>query len=74
MGTISKIEKLPRQPGKPSGVATAFAFLTAEEFDAKKETKVGAYDSCPCGSGKKFKFCCFKEFMDNERARLLEGL
>ena len=20
--------------------------------------KIGAYDPCPCGSGKKFKFCC----------------
>lgn len=30
MSTISKIEKLPRQPGKTTGVATAFAFLTAD--------------------------------------------
>jgi len=30
MGPISKITKLPRQPGKATGVATAFAFLTAD--------------------------------------------
>lgn len=30
MSKISKIEKLPRQPGKATGVANAFAFLTAD--------------------------------------------
>lgn len=25
-----------------------------------KEKKVGRNDPCPCGSGKKYKFCCGK--------------
>ena len=25
-----------------------------------KEQKVGRNDPCPCGSGKKYKFCCAK--------------
>ena len=26
----------------------------------KKKKKVGRNDPCPCGSGKKYKFCCGK--------------
>ena len=26
----------------------------------RKEQKVGRNDPCPCGSGKKYKFCCGK--------------
>lgn len=26
-----------------------------------KRSYVGKYDPCPCGSGKKFKFCCFSK-------------
>ncbi len=28
--------------------------------DARKKGKVGRNDLCPCGSGKKYKNCCFK--------------
>ena len=24
------------------------------------------YAPCPCGSGKKFKFCCFKKYRDGK--------
>ena len=26
---------------------------------ARRPPRVGKYDPCPCGSGKKFKFCCY---------------
>lgn len=26
-----------------------------------KNLKIEAYELCPCGSGKKFKFCCYKK-------------
>lgn len=29
---------------------------------------INPYDSCPCGSGKKFKFCCEKYFAKIEQA------
>jgi hypothetical protein len=32
----------------------------------------GVYAPCPCGSGKKFKFCCFAAV--TERSRLLAKL
>lgn len=44
MGTISKIEKLPRQPGKATGVATAFPFLTA---DHEAGMRVGVSEIVP---------------------------
>ena len=44
MGKISKIEKLPRQPGKANGVATASAFLTA---DHQAGIRVGVSDITP---------------------------
>ncbi|HZW81962.1 MAG TPA: SEC-C metal-binding domain-containing protein, partial [Candidatus Deferrimicrobium sp.] len=31
-----------------------------EIFDIKTRKKVGRNDSCPCGSGKKYKHCCDK--------------
>ena len=30
-----------------------------EELKATGRTKIGKNDPCPCGSGKKFKKCCF---------------
>jgi hypothetical protein len=33
---------------------------------------VGVYALCPCGSGKKFKFCCYQ--MVTERSRLIAKL
>jgi uncharacterized protein YecA (UPF0149 family) len=27
----------------------------------KYENKIRKYDLCPCGSGRKFKFCCFEK-------------
>lgn len=27
--------------------------------DSKKDPKLGRNESCPCGSGKKYKHCCF---------------
>lgn len=27
----------------------------------RKPPSVAKYESCPCGRGKKFKFCCFKK-------------
>jgi uncharacterized protein YchJ len=31
--------------------------LTIKQAETRQ---IGRYDPCPCGSGKKFKFCCFK--------------
>jgi uncharacterized protein YecA (UPF0149 family) len=27
--------------------------------------RIGKYDPCPCGSGKKFKFCCLRDPSDS---------
>lgn len=51
-----------------------FGGLSKEQRDEIQKyiaTQPDRYSSCPCGSGKKFKFCCFKAFMDSERKRLL---
>ncbi|MGB8815948.1 MAG: preprotein translocase subunit SecA [Minisyncoccia bacterium] len=34
--------------------------IDSNVFIVKNENKVGRNDSCPCGSGKKYKKCCFK--------------
>ena len=37
---------------------------------------VGRNDKCPCGSGKKYKFCCMgtdKEYMPHNRITILGG-
>ena len=26
----------------------------------RRPPRIGKYDPCPCGSGKKFKFCCYQ--------------
>lgn len=37
-----------------------------------KEKKVGRNDPCPCGSGKKYKYCCGRQF--SQKNRLLQLL
>ena len=46
---IKKLEKLPEMPWKEE-----------ENETIVKEDKIGRNDSCPCGSGKKYKKCCGK--------------
>jgi preprotein translocase subunit SecA len=36
--------------------------LSSSSDPIKKETVVGRNDSCPCGSGKKYKKCCYPKF------------
>ena len=40
----------------PSGLVPMELLPTARQL---KRMQVGKYDPCPCGSGKKFKFCCY---------------
>ncbi|MDR1905879.1 MAG: SEC-C domain-containing protein, partial [Clostridiales bacterium] len=32
----------------------------AKKQPVKREAKIGPNDPCPCGSGKKYKYCCGK--------------
>ena len=45
---------VPEEESAPAGAATE----RRSAFGAKKKKKVKPNDPCPCGSGKKYKFCC----------------
>jgi len=44
-----------------SGAGEAAAAAPAKVKTVVKQAKVGRNDPCPCGSGKKYKFCCGKQ-------------
>ncbi|HPB29574.1 MAG TPA: preprotein translocase subunit SecA, partial [Acidobacteriota bacterium] len=44
-----------------SGAGSAAEAAPAKVKTVVKQTKVGRNDPCPCGSGKKYKFCCGKQ-------------
>jgi uncharacterized protein YecA (UPF0149 family) len=35
--------------------------------------KIDPYEPCPCGSDKKFKFCCYQKTRNNRRRIELNG-
>jgi uncharacterized protein YecA (UPF0149 family) len=35
---------------------------TEKQKPVQKQVKVGRNDPCPCGSGKKYKKCCYPKF------------
>ena len=52
----------PALPPKPSPAKEQHSFLERKPFPfIHTEKQVGRNDSCPCGSGKKFKNCCLKK-------------
>ncbi len=56
-------------PGMPSGAAQGTPNRQAAPEPVRKVgmyDNVGRNDPCPCGSGKKFKYCHYKE-MQNQR-------
>ena len=61
---IFAVEIRPAQEVKREKVAKEVSTSGAQEATVKKQpvrnasTKVGPYDPCPCGSGKKYKKCC----------------
>ncbi len=56
------------EPNKSENVSDVKKLLVLSESKTT-ETKVGRNDPCPCGSGLKFKKCCFKK---NEQNSLTE--
>jgi len=42
-----------------------------QRFDPDKNPKIGRNDPCPCGSGKKYKKCCFIEPKDGGMKKLI---
>jgi hypothetical protein len=55
-------EKVPDQPrAKPSPPAIRSASPLALQQTPAPKQKIGRNDTCPCGSGKKFKNCCMKK-------------
>jgi preprotein translocase subunit SecA len=42
------------------GASDYAKFALRKQKQLVKEYKVGRNDSCPCGSGKKYKHCCLK--------------
>lgn len=42
-------------------------------MSVKPNYDIGAYDPCPCGSGKKFKFCCAAAAKSNRRGKFPIG-
>lgn len=57
-----QLKPLPQHPFQASQTPTALApratNFTPTVYNFQTKTKVGRNDSCPCGSGKKFKKCC----------------
>ncbi|SHI95072.1 SEC-C motif-containing protein [Arenibacter nanhaiticus] len=41
--------------------ADFFDFSTSSQMPVRAEAKIGRNDSCPCGSGKKYKKCCLNK-------------
>jgi len=56
------IRRTPEFPkGGPKGIKTSISGRRATStVKVKKKAKVGRNDPCPCGSGKKYKYCCGK--------------
>lgn len=46
------------EPGEPEDITDIERAVRARELLAPNLPKIGRNDSCPCGSGKKFKKCC----------------
>ena len=48
------------EPDKPEDITDIERAMLARE-PARATPKIGRNDSCPCGSGKKFKKCCLDQ-------------
>ncbi len=55
------------EPNKSENVSDVkkLLVLSAPKITETKETMPGRNDPCPCGSGLKFKKCCFKKYEQN---------
>ena len=51
--------------GAPAKVMEWARRLKTAETSVNKFSEAGAYDLCPCGSGKKYKFCCLPKNRQN---------
>lgn len=61
-GEIVDLEKLVEQYGKEENIPDYFKPINFPLTTIQKNTgSIGKYDPCPCGSGKKFKFCCWRK-------------
>ena len=55
-----KMTKREREKYLFPALLSALAPKVLERLMAGKNATVDKYDPCPCGSAKKFKFCCWK--------------
>ncbi|MCD6574897.1 SEC-C domain-containing protein, partial [Candidatus Aerophobetes bacterium] len=57
---ISKEPSFKKVPSKPALVGARENSSSSRKTSKKKKkkTKIGRNDPCPCGSGKKYKYCC----------------
>lgn len=53
------LEKFERLKERLNGKLVEMKVQPTARQMSRKPPRVGKYDPCPCGSGKKFKWCCF---------------
>jgi len=57
--TLQRMERgRPSQTSSLVRVLRALDLIGKQDFDELKTMKAGRNDPCPCGSGKKYKYCC----------------
>jgi len=54
-----KLEKFKKLKAKLGDKLVEMKVQPTTKQMNRKPPRVGKYESCPCGSGKKFKWCCF---------------
>jgi len=67
----TRIQVAPKVPARPVHYSGASGGSAGSERPSPKRTnkgKVGRNDSCPCGSGLKYKQCCLRENLTPEQA------
>ncbi|MGN0709968.1 MAG: preprotein translocase subunit SecA, partial [Anaerovoracaceae bacterium] len=76
---VDDAEELEEEQAQENAGAGPQRSAEVPDRDSKPETirrehpKVGRNDPCPCGSGKKYKNCCMKKDMEEERRRRENG-
>ncbi len=62
VSTIYKVSLTPATPSPPQQVILNRYQNLAKSSSGEKHKKIGRNDPCPCGSGKKYKNCCYPKY------------
>jgi len=63
-----RLEKRPAMPRATRYSGASGGAAGSVRRSARRRTKIGRNDPCPCGSGKKYKACCLREGLSPEEA------